>query len=118
MAQKPKKAVAPPALQAEFDGFIAKFRAALKANDSAAVSGMTRFPFEHDSSYPDSAQFRAKAYPAIFTPKTRDCIQRGKAVYDRDGDSHDNYFIFCGKNIFTFTKMSSSFLFVEIGAND
>ena len=42
LAQAPKKAVASPALQKEFDGFIAKFRAALKANDSAAVAGMTR----------------------------------------------------------------------------
>jgi hypothetical protein len=39
-AQPPKKAVASPALQKEFDGFIAKFRAALKANDSAAVAGI------------------------------------------------------------------------------
>jgi hypothetical protein len=39
-AQPPKKAVASPALQKEFDGFIAKFRAWLKANDSAAVAGI------------------------------------------------------------------------------
>jgi hypothetical protein len=31
-AQAPKKAVASPALQKEFDGFIEKFRAALKSN--------------------------------------------------------------------------------------
>jgi len=43
VAQAPKKAVASPALQKEFDGFIGKFRAALKGNDSAAVAGMTRY---------------------------------------------------------------------------
>src|SRR5437588_262394 len=45
VAQAPKKAVASPALQKEFDGFIEKFRAALRTNDSAAVAGMTRLPF-------------------------------------------------------------------------
>ena len=43
VAQAPKQAVASPALQKEFDGFIEKFRVALKANDSAAVASfMTR----------------------------------------------------------------------------
>ena len=51
-AQAPKKDVASPALQKEFDGFIEKFRAALKANDSAAVAGMTRLPFMQDASSP------------------------------------------------------------------
>ena len=88
-AQSPKKAIASPALQKEFDDFIARFRAALKANDSAAVAGMTRLPFE--GSIRDAAQFRAKAYPSTFTAKTRTCIQRGKAVYDRDGENNDNY---------------------------
>ena len=114
-AQAPKKAVASPALQQEFDGFIEKFRAALKANDSAAVAGMTRLPFDGSS---DTAQFRAKAYPPTFTTKNRACIQRGKAVYDRDGENNDNYFIFCGKLIFVFTKTPAGFLFTEIGAND
>ena len=39
-AQPRKNAVASPALQKEFDGFIAKFRAALQANDSNAVAGI------------------------------------------------------------------------------
>jgi hypothetical protein len=117
-AQTPKKAVASPALQAEFDAFFVKFRAALKANDAAAVTAMTRLPFEHDQSYPDAAQFRAKGYPAIFTAKNRTCLQRQRAVYDRDGENNDSYFVFCGQNIFIFTKMPSGFLFKEIGAND
>src|SRR5215210_2308224 len=77
----PKKDVAPPALQKEFDGFIGKFRAALKANDSAAVAGMTRLPFMNDGSTRD-AQFRETVYKRDFTTKNRACIQRGKAVYD------------------------------------
>src|SRR3954447_13221251 len=87
-AQAPKKAVASAALQQEFDGFIAKFRAALKANDSGAVAGMTRFPYGSDRSIRDAAQFRAKAYSHDFSAKSRACIQRSKAVYDRDGENN------------------------------
>jgi hypothetical protein len=117
-AQAPKKAVATSALQKEFDGFIAKFRAALKANDSAAVVGMTRLPFMNDGSIGDAAQFREKVYKPDFTAKNRACIQRGKAVYDRDGENNDNYFIFCGQLIFVFTKAPAGFLFTEVGVND
>jgi hypothetical protein len=117
-AQAPKKAVASPALQKEFDGFIEKFRAALKANDSAAVAGMTRLPFMNDGSIRDATQFREKVYKRDFTAKNRACIQRGKAVYDRDGENNDNYFIFCGQLILVFTKTPAGFLFSEIGMND
>jgi hypothetical protein len=119
-AQAPKKkdAVASPALQKEFGGFIGKFRAALKANDSAAVAGMTKLPFMADASIGDAAQFRAKTYPSTFTAKNRTCLQRGKAVYSRDGLGMDNYFIFCGDLIFVFTKTPEGFLFTETGMND
>ena len=117
-AQAPKKAVASAALRQEFDGFIAKFRAALKANDSAAVASMTRFPYGSDRSIRDAAQFRAKSYPHDFNAKSRACIQRSKAVYDRDGENNDNYFIFCGEDIFIFTKTPAGFLLTEVGVND
>jgi hypothetical protein len=116
--QAPKDPVASPALRKEFDGFIAKFRAALKANDSAAVASMTKLPLPYESSIRDAAQFRAKAYPRDFTPKNRACIQRGKAVYDRDQQNNENYFIFCGELIFAFTKTPAGFLFTDIGMND
>ena len=118
VAQAPKQAVASPALQKEFDGFIEKFRAALKANDSAAVASMTKLPFMNDKAIRDAAQFRAKTYPTSFTAKNRACIQRGKAVYDRDQENNDNYFVFCGDTIFVFTKTPAGFLFTDIGAND
>ena len=117
-AQAPKKAVASPGLLKECDGFITKFRAALKANDSAAVAGMTRLPYMNDSSIRDATQFREKVYKPDFTAKIRACIQRGKAVYDRDGENNDNYFIFCGEDIFVFTKTPAGFLFTEVGVND
>ena len=118
VAQAPKQAVASPALQKEFDGFIEKFRAALKANDSAAVASMTRLPFMNDKAIRDAAQFRAKTYPTSFTAKNRACIQRGKAVFDRDDYKNENYFIFCGENIFVFAKTPAGFLFTDISVND
>jgi hypothetical protein len=116
VAQAPKKAVAPAAVQTEFDGFIARFRAALKANDPAAVTSMTQLPFQ--ATYPDAVAFRTKGYPAIFKAKARACIQRAKPAYDRDGEGRDNYFVFCGEDIFVFTKTPSGFLFTEVGGND
>ena len=113
-----KNAVASPALQKEFDGFIEKFRAALKANDSAAVAAMTRLPFMNESGIHDAAQFRAKTYTTFFTAKNRACIQRGKAVYDRDQEKNDNYLVFCGESIFVFTKTPAGFLFTDISVND
>lgn len=122
LAQTPKTRapdtdVASPALQKEFDAFIARFRAALKANDASAVAEMTKFPFGADPSV-DAAQFRAKTYRTIFNTKIRTCIQRGKGVYSRDGLNNDNFFIFCGDDIFVFTKTPAGFLFTEVGEND
>ena len=116
-AQAPKKAVASPALQKEFDGFIEKFRAALKANDAAAVADMTRLPFGTDS-IRDAAQFRAKEYPRTFTAKNRACLQRGKAVYARDGFNNDAYSLSCGQLIFSFTRTPTGFLFSDVDMND
>ena len=116
VAQAPKKAS--PALQKEFDGFMEQFRAALKANDSAAIAGMTRLPFMNDSAIRDAAQFRTKTYATFFTAKNRACIQNGKAVYDRDQEKNDYYSVFCGQHMFVFTKTKAGFLFTDIGAND
>jgi hypothetical protein len=72
----------------------------------------------NDSVIRDAAQFRAKTYPTFLTAKNRACIQRGKAVYDRDQENHDNYFVFCGEDIFVFTKTPAGFLFTDVSAND
>ncbi|PDT89599.1 hypothetical protein CO669_15385 [Bradyrhizobium sp. Y36] len=111
-------AVASPVLQKEFDGFIEKFRAALKANDSAAVAGMTQLPFMNDKEIRDAAQFGAKTYRTSFTPKNRACIQRGKARYEREEGNTDTYSIFCYEDIFVFTKTKAGFLFTDISVND
>jgi hypothetical protein len=118
VAQTSKKATETPALRQEFEGFITKFRAALKANDPAAVAGMAKLPFMGDPAIADAAQFRAKTYATDFGPKQRTCLQRGKPVYDRDGLNNDNYFIFCGEAIYVFTKTPQGFLLTDIGVND
>ena len=117
-AQAPKEAVPSPAVQAEFDGFIAGFRKALKANDAAAVAGMTKLPFMGDKNYSNAAQFQAKGYREFLPAKDRACIQRKKAVYDRDGENNDSYYIFCGEQIFVFTRTPAGFLFTDISVND
>jgi len=118
LAKAPKPAAPTPALTAEFDGFIAKFRAALKANDSAAVAAMTKLPFMDDKTYADAAKFAAKAYPEFFTAKNRACVQRKKAIYDRDGDNNDNFHVVCYENIFTFSKTPAGILFTDVSVND
>jgi len=118
LAQASKNPTPPRETQAAFDGFIAKFRTALKANDSAAIAGMTKLPFMGDKANSGAAQFRAKAYPQFLTAKNRACLQKKKAAYDRNGEGNDSFFIFCGESIFTFTKTPSGFLFTDVDAND
>ena len=108
-----------PALQKEYDSFIAAFRAALKANDAAAVTSMTRMPFSHDNGRIDAAEFRAKAYPYYFTPRHRACIQTVKGVYDVDGLNQHNFVIVCSdETMFIFTKMENGFKFTTAGEAD
>lgn len=115
LAKAPKEATASAAVQKDFAGFIAPFRAALKANDAAVVTSNTKLPFVD---YPDATQFRTKGYPKIFTPKNRACIQRTKGLYERDGLGNDSYSIFCGDLIFVFTKTQGGFLFTDVSPND
>src|ERR671919_82321 len=89
-------AEAPVALQREFDAFLAKFRAALKANDPSAVAGMTQLPFMKNDYYGDVIQFPAKGYPNLFPPEVRKCIAGRKANYDRDHEGNDSFHISCG----------------------
>jgi hypothetical protein len=117
-AQAPKPVTASPAVQKEFEGFIGKFRAALKANDPAAVAAMTRLPYMGDASIGDAAQFRAKVYPREFTAKNRTCLQRAKPVYDRDGNKNEIYAIVCSGDVFTFTKGPAGFQLTDVDIAD
>jgi hypothetical protein len=114
----PKEAVASPEVQKEFGAFIENFRVAVKANDAKAVAGLTKMPFESHTDDYDATAFETKVYKKEFTAKTRACIQRSKSVYERSPDKTESYLIFCGQEIFRFTKTPEGFLFTAIGAND
>jgi hypothetical protein len=79
---------------------------------------MSRLPFMNSDSIRDAAQFHDKVYKPELTAKNRGCIQRGKAIYDRDGENNDYYVIFCGQDSFVFTKTPAGFFFTEVGVND
>lgn len=115
-AQAAKKA--PPAVQAEFTGFMRRFAAALKANDAVAVAGMAKLPFQGDADVSTAAQFQTKIYKGRFSASARACLQRSAAVYDRDPENNDNFLVFCGDTIFTFTRTPAGFLLTDIGEND
>jgi len=109
---------APAAVQAEFASFISRFNAALKANDPAAIAGMSKLPFQGDAAIGDADSFTAAIYKEEFTASNRACIRRGHAVYSRDGDNNDTYAFFCGQTIYTFTRTPGGFLFTDIDTND
>jgi hypothetical protein len=108
---------APKQIQQEFDAFITGFRAALKANDSAAVTGMTHYNYPWRDQF-DAASFQKTLYPKIFTPRVRTCLAKGKAIYHRSSEGHDNMTMFCGEQLFVFVRTPGGFRFSEVGAND
>lgn len=112
---QPKRAPAP--IQAEFDQLIGQFRTALKANDAAAVATLTRMPFTWDGQH-DAASFQKSAYPKLFPAKNRKCLASGKAEYDRDPEGNHNFSMFCGDEVFVFTKTPAGMRLTEVGAND
>lgn len=107
----------PADLQKDYDQFIARFRVALKANDAAAVTQMTKFPF-YAGEMRDAAYFQKNLYGKIFPAKIRTCLARGKGVYDRAPNGEDNFTLFCGEDLFLFTKTPEGFRFAEGGVND
>jgi|GEM_PF-1385122 len=112
--------VASATVKREFASFLARFRAALAADDAGAVAGMTQFPFMAytDNGSDDAAGFRAKSYPRFFTTKTRRCLARTEAIYDREPEGGENFVMFCGNLGFYFHKTQAGFLFTEVGSND
>jgi hypothetical protein len=107
----------PADIQKDYDQFIAKFRRALKANDAAAVTEMTKLPFLWNEQR-DADYFRKNLYREIFTAEIRACIARNKGVYDRAPDGSDHFTVFCGEELFLFSKTPDGFRFVEVGVND
>lgn len=108
----------PQALQAEFRQFIVGFRQALKANDPGAVAALTRLPIHYDNADRDRAYFESRIYRRMFTQRDRTCLQTARPVYDRDGYGNESFFLFCGGNIFIFSKKADGFRFEGTHPND
>jgi hypothetical protein len=108
---------APAQVQKEYDVFIAGFRAALKANDRAAVTAMTRFPF-YWNEMKDAVYFEKNLYGKVFTPKVRNCLARARGYYTRDPQGTDTFTHICGESLFLFSRTPEGFRFIEEGVND
>lgn len=108
---------APAGLQKEYDGFIADFRAALKANDASAVTRLTKFPF-YWNEMRDAAYFEKNLYSQIFKTKVRRCLANAKGIYDRSPSGRESFTHFCGEQLFYFAKTPEGFRFIEVGVND
>jgi hypothetical protein len=112
-AQDPR---APSDIQRDYDQFIVKFRVALKANDAAAVTEMTKFPFYWDQMR-DAVYFRQNLYGKIFTTRIRNCLARARGVYARAPNGEENFTLFCGEDLFLFTRTPAGFRFAETGSS-
>jgi len=95
-----------------FPAFWAQFKAAVQKRDKEAVARMTKFPFM--GQYHSKAEF-IKGYALILDERTRRCFSKAKPVKDDKGDS---YSVFCGEEIFTFSKANGEYRFTDIGMND
>jgi hypothetical protein len=100
------------AADAEFDAFWSKFKQALLKNDKNAIVTMTKFPYMLGGNQLNKQQFLAQ-YNAMFSAKTRKCMVKEKPLHDKDC-----YEVFCGEDIFIFTKQNGKWIFSEVGAND
>ena len=105
------------ALQAEersahpesFATFWAGFKSAVAKSDKEAVVAATKFPYYGQLS---KAEF-IQQYSTLFTKEVRKCFATAKPVKDRD-----YYFVFCGEEIFTFTKVNGAYKFTGVDMND
>lgn len=97
---------------ASFDAFWTKFKTAVVKKDKSAVASMTKFPCLLDSDQLNKAQFFAK-YDQIFDKSTVGCFAKAKPMQDKG-----SYLIFCGEEIYYFSKVNGSWMLTENGVND
>ena len=100
------------AADAEFDAFWSKFKQAVQKNDKAAIAGLTKFPLMLGGNQLNKQKFIAQCNE-MFNAKTRKCMAKQKPLHDKDC-----YEVFCGEDIFIFTKENGKWAFSEVGAND
>ncbi len=116
--------LAPLAVQAEerpaptesFATFWAGFKSAVAKDDMEAVAAATDLRFFTQDKH--LAKDLAKAafirdYPSYFTKEVKKCFATAKPILDRD-----SYLVFCGEEIFTFSRVNGAYKFTSIGMND
>lgn len=96
----------------EWDKFWIEFKQALQKKDKEAIASLTALPYMLDEKKLDRKQFISQ-FDSLFDQKTRNCIVKQKPVLDQK-----SYMVFCGEEIFIFSKVSGKYRFVEIGVND
>jgi len=103
----------PKAEARSFALFWTQFKAAVANKDKEATAGMTRFPFNYGERM--NREDFIKQFDVIFNAKVRKCFQRAKPMKDTNRES---YTVFCGEDIFTFTKDSSGYRLTDVDMND
>jgi hypothetical protein len=96
----------------QFNTFWTKFKTAVAKNDKQAVAALTKLPYLLDGKMLNKPQFLAK-YDLLFPKATAQCFKKEKPSMDRD-----IYEVFCGEQIYIFSKVNAKWMFTEIGVND
>jgi hypothetical protein len=96
-----------------FAPFWTQFKAAVANKDKDAIAGMTKFPFNYGKKM-SRADF-IKQFDEIFNAKVRKCFQAAKPTKDTNRES---YTVFCGEDIFTFTKENGEYRLTDLDLND
>ncbi|MCR5884839.1 hypothetical protein LRS03_19050 [Rhizobacter sp. J219] len=66
------------AAPSEAEAFVKQVREAAARPGGQAIADLTQFPFLFDSQPLQREAFIAKAAPALFTPRVRQCLQRAE----------------------------------------
>jgi hypothetical protein len=93
--------------------FWTQFKTAVGNKDKEAIVGMTKFPFNYREQL-TRADF-IKQFGVIFNAKVRKCFRSAKPEKETNRES---YTVFCGEDIFTFTKENGQYRFTDVGEND
>ncbi|MFT3667020.1 MAG: hypothetical protein QM795_00105 [Pseudoxanthomonas sp.] len=97
---------------ADFAAFLARWRAAVAANDADAIARMTQAPFLYEGRGRDREGVARVAVPALMTPEVRRCLRT--AVPVREDDRH---VLFCAPYLFYFAQVDGQWRWVEFTAD-
>jgi len=101
----------PPLRADDFAGFLARFRAAVNAQDRAAVASLTRLPFLFEGRELDRAGFE-RAVPRLFAAAQRRCLAKESAQPEGD-----RLVVFCSPYAYYFGRAGGQYRFLEFAAD-